>query len=151
MHGNDFINNNCQTDAACWYEMLRHFFGCQDSLTAAPPQDECPNFKVKEFFNWLCYIWRWDLQCQQMSNCAQCRANPSRSLTVGSTRGFVLEFKPMRLLIMVTLLISTFRMSQLQRSGSVWVSYQCMQGCCIGLRISKTFTTLSTWIVSSIQ
>ncbi len=35
----------------------------QVPLTVPPPCAQCPNYKVKEFFNWLHIIWKeaWDL------------------------------------------------------------------------------------------
>ncbi len=61
--GNDFIHNNLGPNAERRYHILHHFFGCQNPLTISPPQTECPNYKVNEFFNWLHHIWKcaWDL------------------------------------------------------------------------------------------
>lgn len=58
MQGNNFTHANCGKDAACRYDMFRHFFGNQDPLTVVRPQGEGPNFKVNECFNWLRYIWK---------------------------------------------------------------------------------------------
>ncbi len=40
------------------HRSFRHFFACQDPLMTLPPKDQCPNFKVDEFFQWLRHIWK---------------------------------------------------------------------------------------------
>ncbi len=35
-----------------------HFFASQDPMMTPPPKKQCPNFKVDELFQWLCYIWK---------------------------------------------------------------------------------------------
>ncbi len=55
---NHFIHHNCRRYAARRFQMFHHFFGVEDPLTVAPPQEQCPNYKTKEFFNWLRHIWK---------------------------------------------------------------------------------------------
>ena len=55
-HGNDFIASCLGRGFQQKYYSFRHFFGCQDPLTSPPRKEECPNFKVDEFFRWLRYI-----------------------------------------------------------------------------------------------
>ena len=40
------------------HRSFRHFFACQDPLLTPPPKEQCPNFKVDEFFRWLRHIWK---------------------------------------------------------------------------------------------
>ena len=56
-HGNDFIASCIFLGYEQKYRAFRHFFGTQDPLMAPPPpQAQCPNFKVDEFFRWNRYI-----------------------------------------------------------------------------------------------
>ncbi len=57
-HGNDFIASSIGPGYNQLYKSFHHFFACQDALTVPPPKDECPNFKVDEFFQWLWYVWK---------------------------------------------------------------------------------------------
>jgi hypothetical protein len=56
------VNNKIASTISPRYQQkhhsFRHFFGCQDPLMTPPPEDKCPNFKVDDFFRWLCYIWK---------------------------------------------------------------------------------------------
>jgi hypothetical protein len=57
-HGNDKVASSIGTGYQQKHRSFRHFFACQDPLTTPPPKDQCPNFKVDEFFRWLRYIWK---------------------------------------------------------------------------------------------
>jgi len=57
-HGNDKIASVMGTGYQQKYRSFRHFFACQDPLIIPPSKDQCPNFKVDEFFRWLRYIWK---------------------------------------------------------------------------------------------
>jgi len=69
MHGNDKIASVMGTRYQQKYHSFQTFFACQDPLTMPPPKDQCPNFKVDEFFRWLHYIWKeaWCLS-EEFSN-----------------------------------------------------------------------------------
>jgi hypothetical protein len=57
-HGNDKMALSIGTGFQQKHRSFLHFFACQDPLTTPPLQDQCPNFKVDEFFRWLRYIWK---------------------------------------------------------------------------------------------
>ncbi len=52
-HGNNKIASCIGTGYQHKQRSIRNFFACQDPLTTPPPKDQCPNFKVDEFFWWL--------------------------------------------------------------------------------------------------
>ena len=62
IHGNDFICDCIKyysaSDAEQLYRSFRHLLGVQDPLTVPPPKQECPNFKVDEFFEWMRHIFK---------------------------------------------------------------------------------------------
>ena len=55
-HGNDKVASSIGMGYQQKHRSFPHFFACQDLLTTPPPKDQCPNFKVDEFFRWLRYI-----------------------------------------------------------------------------------------------
>ncbi len=109
VNGNDFIHENCQSDAARQYEMFSQYFGVQDLLTVPPPHAQCPNTKSMSFSTGSTLFGRkpgiWGLLSPLMNKPVQCRANHSTRLAVGSTGTLVMEYKPMQLPMMGTLLI----------------------------------------------
>jgi hypothetical protein len=57
-HGNDKVASAIGTGYQQKHRSFRHFFACQDPLMTSPPKEQCPNFKVDEFFRWLRHIWK---------------------------------------------------------------------------------------------
>ena len=57
-HGNDKVASAIGTGYQQKYHSFRHFFACQDLLMTPPLKEQCPNFKVDEFFWWLRHIWK---------------------------------------------------------------------------------------------
>ena len=57
-HGNDFVSSSIGKGYQQKLRQFCHFFGTQDPLMTPPKKDECPNFKVDEFFWWLRFIWK---------------------------------------------------------------------------------------------
>jgi hypothetical protein len=62
-HGNDRIASVMAPGWQQKHRSFRHFFACQDPLMTPPLKTQCPNFKINELFQWLCYIWKeaWEL------------------------------------------------------------------------------------------
>ncbi len=56
--GNEFVHHNYRSHAARRFQMFCHFFGVQDPLIVPPLQEQCPNYKTNDFFNWLHHIWK---------------------------------------------------------------------------------------------
>ena len=57
-HGNNKVASAIGTGYQQKHRSFRHFFACQDPLLTPPHKDQCPNFKVNEFFRWLRHIWK---------------------------------------------------------------------------------------------
>jgi hypothetical protein len=57
-HGNDRIAAVIGPGWQQKHRSFRHFFASQDPIMTAPPNKQCPNFKVDELFQWLRYIWK---------------------------------------------------------------------------------------------
>ena len=58
IQGNDFVVSSIGKGYQQKLQEFHHFFGTQDPLMTPPKKDECPNFKVDEFFRWLRFIWK---------------------------------------------------------------------------------------------
>ncbi len=56
-HGNDKVASAIGIGYQQKHRSFRHFFACQDPLLTPLPKEQCPNFKVDEFFQWLRHIW----------------------------------------------------------------------------------------------
>ncbi len=57
-HGNNKVASTIGAGYQQKHRSFWHFFACQDPLLTPPPKDQCPNFKVDEFFRWLRHIWK---------------------------------------------------------------------------------------------
>ncbi len=46
------------------YLLFRQIFRVQDLLLSMSPNQDCPNVKVDEFLQWLCFVWKqaWNLE-----------------------------------------------------------------------------------------